>query len=61
MESREKEPCKGLLEWIRWWWNDTPKDLEEQIRMIRKYDIISAALIIMALAIDIISILILKR
>lgn len=61
MESREKEPRKGLLEWIRWWWNDTPKDLEEQIRMIRKYDIISAALIIMALAIDIISILILKR
>lgn len=60
MESREKEPRKGLLEWIRWW-NDTPKDLEEQIRMIRKYDIISAALIIMALAIDIISILILKR
>ena len=61
MESREKEPRKGLLEWIRWWWNDTPKDLEEQIRMIRKYDIISAALIITALAIDIISILILKR
>lgn len=61
MESREKEPSKGLLEWIRWWWNDTPKDLEEQIRMIRKYDTISAALIIMALAIDIISILILKR
>lgn len=61
MESREKEPRKGLLEWIRWWWNDTPKDLEEQIRMIRKYDIISAALIITALVIDIISILILKR
>lgn len=61
MEGREKEPRKGLLEWIRWWWNDTPKDLEEQIRMIRKYDIISAALIIMALAIDIISIPILKR
>ena len=61
MEIREKEPRKGLLEWIRWCWNDTPKDLEEQIRMIRKYDTISAALIIMALAIDIISILILKR
>lgn len=61
MEDREKEPRKGLLERIRWWWNDTPKDLEEQLRMIRKYDRISAALIIMALAIDIISILILKR
>lgn len=42
MEGREKEPRKGLLKWIRWWWNDTPKDLEEQIRMIRKSHLAAA-------------------
>lgn len=49
MESREKEPRKGPLEWIRWWWK-MPTTFNQKMRLAKILTTISVIMTIINVA-----------